>query len=324
LKGAWLRRLGRRALASEYLVLALSVAYFLVLLPWLPELAHPRNLANLFSRMLPLLLVAMGQTFVLIAGGIDLSVTAVIGLTSVLGASLMTADGGWMAGHAAAVPAGIALMLLTGALLGAANGAAVTGLRMPPFMVTLTSMMFLGGLAVWLTQSQRITGLPPAFLALGGKPACAFGLTLGAALFAHLLLSRSLFGRWLYAIGHNPRVAAISGVPVPTVTLAAYVLSGISGACAAILFTGRLETGSPVHGREILLDVIGATVIGGTSLFGGKGKILWTLYGVLFLTLVDASLNLMFLSDFAIRMVKGALILLAALIDALRHRYETA
>jgi ribose transport system permease protein len=133
-------------------------------------------------------------------------------------------------------------------------------------------------------------------------------------------LSRSLFGRWLYAVGHNARAANVSGVPVAGVVMGAYIASGLCAAVAAVIYTGQAEAGSPVLGQRILLDVIGATVLGGASLFGGKGKVLWTLWGVLFFKLIDNSLNLLNLSVFAITMVKGGVILGAAVLDAARQR----
>jgi ribose/xylose/arabinose/galactoside ABC-type transport system permease subunit len=138
---------------------------------------------------------------------------------------------------------------------------------------------------------------------------------------AHLVLQRTVYGRWLYAVGQNSTAALISGVPVVKVAFAPYVISGFCAGLASILLTGRLETGSPVLGREILLDIIGATVVGGTSLFGGRGKILWTFFGVLFLALLDNALNLLNLSHFSITIAKGTVILLAAVLDALRQRY---
>jgi ribose transport system permease protein len=205
--------------------------------------------------------------------------------------------------------------------VGAGNGFAVTKLRMPAFIVTLTTMMFFSGLAIWLTKSKNIAGLPSAFTSLGNGLWIALAIASALALLAHVLLSRSLFGRWLYAVGHNPRTAHVSGVPVDGVVIAAYVVSGFLAAAASVLYTARLETASPVLGQRILLDVIGATVIGGTSLFGGKGKVAWTICGVLFLTLLDNALNLRGLSHFSIMMVKGGVILFAALLDAMRNRF---
>jgi ribose/xylose/arabinose/galactoside ABC-type transport system permease subunit len=307
-----------RLLRSEYLVLLLCTVLFASLAPFTPGLASVGNVLNLLGNLLPLLVVAVGLTVVLITGGIDLSVTSTIALTSVAGAFVMNGDTGWLAGSPFAVPAAVALMLLLGGLVGAFNGFAVTALRMPAFIVTLTTMMFLSGLAIWLTKSKPIYSLPAAFTALGSRLWLALPLAAALAGFAHLMLTRSLFGRWLHAVGHNARTAHVSGVPVAGVTVAAYVVSGVFAAAASVLYTARLETGSPVLGQRLLLDVIGATVIGGTSLFGGKGKVLWTFFGVLFLTLLDNALNLLGLSHFTIMMLKGGVILLAALLDTWR------
>jgi ribose/xylose/arabinose/galactoside ABC-type transport system permease subunit len=310
------RRLLLGWILSEYLVLGLTALLFFALAPFTPGLISSSNLLNILGYLLPLLVVAIGMTLVMITGGIDLSVTSIIALTSVVGARLMTKDGG---GTPAAI--GVLVMLALGAGLGALNGAVITMLRLPAFIVTLASMMFLSGFAVWLTQSKNIYGLPGSFLALGQRLPIAFALTAALAVAAHLMLRRTVFGRWLYALGQNASAAHISGVPVRAMTFTAYVASGFCAALASVMLTGRLETGSPVLGREILLDIIGATVVGGTSLFGGKGKIAWTLFGVLFLTVLDNALNLLSLSQFSITMAKGAVILFAAVLDAVRNRF---
>jgi ribose/xylose/arabinose/galactoside ABC-type transport system permease subunit len=308
------------------MVLVLSVAYILALGPFVPGFASWENLGNVASNMIPLLVVAIGQTAVLIAGGIDLSATAIIALASVLGASIMSADGGLMAGSRIAVPVAVAAMIGVGLLTGLINGVAVARLRMPPFMVTLASMMIVGGLAVWYTRSQKIYDLPDAFLAIGqgslpgGLPVAVMVAGI-LCVGAQIALRHSLYGRWLYAVGMNARAAEISSVPVAQVVTAAYLASGACAAVGSILYTARLETGSPEMGQRILLDVIAAAVIGGTSLFGGRGKVTWTISGVLFITLIDNSLNLMNLSNFTILIVKGCVILLAALLDASRTRF---
>jgi ribose/xylose/arabinose/galactoside ABC-type transport system permease subunit len=310
----------RSVWASEHLVLGLSVAYFLILLPWVDGLAGGQNLVNLLFKMLPLLVGSLGQTCVLVAGGIDLSVSSIIGLSSVLGAMTVNVSHGWLGGQPWATAAGVFIMVATGMGVGLLNGTAVTLFSMPPFIVTLTSMMLVSGYAVWLTQSRSIGGLPPSFNALGGQLWLALPLTSALVLAIHVGLSRSLHGRWLYAVGQNSRTAHVSGVPVASVVLLSYLVSGLCAGVASVLYTGRLETGSPVLGQQILLDAIGAAVIGGTSLFGGRGKVLWTFYGVLFFVLIDNSLELKGCSHFTIMMVKGGVILLAALLDTQRHR----
>jgi ribose/xylose/arabinose/galactoside ABC-type transport system permease subunit len=124
----------------------------------------------------------------------------------------------------------------------------------------------------------------------------------------------------LYASGHNLRAAHVSGVPTGAVVLSAYVLAGVFAALASMLYTGQAETGSPVMAQRLLLEFVGATVLGGTSLFVGKGKVLWTVLGVLFIKLIDSSLNLLDLSYFTIMMVKGLVILFAAFLDAVRPK----
>lgn len=311
-------------LSPEYQVLILCLIWFLAAAPFTPGLLSSNNFSNIFSNMLPLLIVAAGQTVVLITGGIDLSATSTMAAASVAGALVMSCDQGLLGGSAWAFPAGFAMMLSTGALIGLINGAAIARLGMPPFIVTLTTMMFFSGLAVLMTRSKTVYNLPPAIVALGKGSVFFIPYALVAAAIVagalHILLARSLAGRRLYACGQNARAAEISGVPVASTITLAYGLSGVCAATAAVLYTGRLETGSPVLGQRMLLDIIGAAVIGGASLFGGRGKIVWTIYGVLFLTLIDNTLNLAGHSHFTIMMVKGAVILLAALLDVLRRR----
>jgi ribose/xylose/arabinose/galactoside ABC-type transport system permease subunit len=319
----------RRLLLSEYLVLWLGLAYFATVALFVPAIATPESLANILADMLPLLAVAIGQTFVLIVAGIDLSVTSIIAMASVVGASVMTGDGGYLGGSALAAPAAILVMLLVGALIGALNGLCVTRLGMPPFIVTLAGMMFFSGAALWYTTfhtaTSSIANLPRSFVAIGqgsaGPIPNSFWVVLALAVLAHVILTRTVLGQRLYAIGRNPKAAAVAGVPVARCMILAFMISGVCAAVSSILYTGRLETGTPILGERILLDVIGAVVIGGTSLFGGKGKVLWTVTGVLFLVLIDTSLKILGLSLFFVLAIKGGVILLAAVIDALRTRF---
>jgi ribose/xylose/arabinose/galactoside ABC-type transport system permease subunit len=358
-----LARLGRRLLLSEYFVLWLMIVYFLALLPFLPTLSNPANLANILSNVWPLLAVAVGQTFVLTIAGIDLSQGAVVGLTSVvLGmlvathaapeilsnasvwGTILTEQGGLFNGLALAVPFAIIAMLATGALVGLLNGIAVAYFRMPAFMVTLVAMIVFGAFALWLTQSENISDFPPGLVDLGKSRLVSIYLgvaaesrvlrrelypivtypmliSLALAVAAHFLLSRTTFGRHVFAIGLNRKAAEISGVPASRVIVLVFVISGFCAAVGSLLYSTRLETGMPSLGQgAFLLDVIGATVIGGISLFGGKAKIVWTFLGVLFFALLSNTLNLMNLSSFHIDMMKGAVILSAALLDAARRR----
>ena len=316
---AW--RFLKRAFLSDQLVLGLCLVYFAALAPFTPGFASWGNLQTVLAYALPILVVSVGLTLVLIIGGIDLSVTSIIALASVVGGKIMSGDEGWLAGHALAVPVAVLTMLVVGAGIGALNGWAVTVCRIPAFIATLTTMMFISGLAIWFTLSRKIGGLPAGFVMLGQKLWLAAAIAGIATWLAHLTLARTLYGKWLYAIGHNARAALVSGVPVARVTFFTYVASGLFAGLAAVLFTGALETGNPEMARDNLLDVVGAVVIGGTSLYGGKGRVFGTVFGVLFLALVDNSLNLLGLTFYTITMVKGGVILAAALTDALRNKF---
>lgn len=349
-----------RALLSDWFVLWLSLAYFVVLLPFLPTLSAPANLVNVLSNAWPLLVVALGQTFVMTVGGIDLSQGAVIGFTSTLGAALIATagapevlskapiwnlliseDGGILAGQ---LWLGLLAMLIAGALIGLVNGALVAWLSMPPFMVTLVALITVSAFGIWLTQSENISSLPESYVALGKGQLVSvyFGpklesqiprrqvydlvtyaalITVALAAALHFVLERTAFGRQVVAVGANRKAAEIAGVPVKRVIVLVFVISALCATVGSVLYSARLEAGRPTLGEgTFLLDVIGATVIGGTSLFGGKGKVLWTVFGVLFFVLLSNTLNLMNLSTFHIDMVKGGVILAAALLDVARTR----
>jgi len=316
----------KNILLSEYLVLIISILYFIIFSFIMPVFASPNNIMNIFLNMLPLLVLAIGQTFVLILGGIDLSIPSVVALTSVVGAQIMSTETGYLAGSPMAVPVAILVMLLIGMAIGGFNGLTVTKFHMPPFIVTLTMMLFLSGVALWFTKSAPIYGLPVAFTAIARGSLfyipTSFILVLIVTLLASFLLNKSVFGRKIYAIGTNAKSAYISGINVNKNIIWVYVFSGICAVIGSILLTGRLETGSPVLAQKMLLDIIGAVIIGGTSLSGGKGKILWTVYGVLFITIIDNSLNLLGISYFTIMMVKGLVIVFAAFVDSLRLRLK--
>ena len=323
------RGFAERLLMSEYLVLVLTAVYFLAMWTIVPEIAARDTLLDILAAMMPLLVVAIGQTFVLIVAGIDLSAPSIIAAASVVGASMMTGEGGFALATGVPILVGMLAFVAVGLLIGLFNGLCVTRLGMPPFIVTLTTMMFFSGFALFYTAALTDDGssfgdLPQRFVAIGQGTVGGVPYSLGVAgvvmLAAHLVLSRTVFGAWLYAIGRNPRAAAISGVPVRRATSWAFVISGLCAAIASVLYTGRLETGTPVLGQRILLDIVGAAVIGGVSLFGGKGRVTWTLYGVLFLSVVDKGLQLLGLNLASVFAIKGLVILTAAVLDALRHR----
>jgi len=244
---------------------------------------------------------------------------------SVASASLMTQfQPHW--GEPALTGLGIAACLGTGVAIGLFNGFCTAVLRIPSFIVTLAVLIGAGGAAVWfastVSDTISIGGLPEAFRHIGygtfaGIP-IALVLAVVVLAFIHFVLSRTVTGRRLYAIGHNAGAARISGVPVRRLTIAAFTASGFCAALAAVIYTSRIETGLPTLGNNMLLDIVGAAIIGGVSLFGGRGSILMVLVGVAFLSVLDKSLQLMGLSLFVVLAVKGCAILVAAIVDTRR------
>ncbi len=340
--GATVQAFLRRLLLSEFFILYLCVFFFLVLAPFIPVIATPYNLSNLLSNIWPLYAVAIGQTFVLIIAGIDLSQGAIISFTSVVGASLIATkvdpavfgqspiwgkllfeNGAVLANTPVGVPAALLVMLAIGLLIGFINGSIIAYARIPAFMVTLVTQIFFAALAIWFVKSENIISLPQGFTNIGADTdllSVSSLITVFLAVASQFALSRTIFGRWLYATGTNLRAAIVSGVPTKKVIVWTYMFSGFCAAVASILYSSRMEMGRPTLGAPLLLDIVGGAVIGGSSLAGGKGKVIWTLFGVLFLSLLGNALSLLNVPFFWIEIVKGSVILMAALIDVTRTR----
>jgi ribose/xylose/arabinose/galactoside ABC-type transport system permease subunit len=337
----------RKLLLSENFILYLSILYFVLLIPFIPLIASRTNLENLLSNIWPLFAVAIGQTFVLIIAGIDLSQGAIISITSVLGAmfiaekvdpnvfskspiwgTVLFENGAILSHTALGIPVAILVMLLVGVLIGFLNGSIIAFFKIPAFMVTLVSQMLFGALAIYIVKSENIINLPEFFEKIGtsgfGIISYSMILTVILAIIAQFILSRTVFGRWLYAVGINLRASVVSGIPTNRVIILAYTFSGFCAGFASVLYSSRMMMGRPTLGGPFLLDIIGGAVIGGSSLSGGKGKVIWTLYGVLFLQLLGNSLRLLNVSFFTTEIVKGAVILAAALIDVTRTRLLTS
>jgi ribose transport system permease protein len=288
------------ALLLECLLLSLSTDAFFT----------SANLGNVIRQNAFTAILAAGMTFVVLTAGIDLSVGSVVGLAGMVCAAIMAAGGGVVTG----VLGGVAVGIVTGML----NGAAVTMLRVPPFVVTLATMLIVRGAAYKLTDARTISGLPASFAALSSGVASA---TLMLAIFvvAWLLLVRTPFGRHVYAVGGNLEAAWLSGVRVGWIQFAVYTLSGLAAGIAGVLVASRLNAGYPRAGEFYELDAIAAVVVGGTSLFGGRGSIWGTLAGAFFIGVLNNGLNLFRVSPYDQLIVKGAVLLMAASLDRWRR-----
>jgi ribose transport system permease protein len=303
-------------------IIGVCLSYYLLMSVAVPGFFGVNNSWNLVYNFIPILILAVGQTFVILTAGIDLSIASIIAVCSVAGGYLMSDDTGLFGNPFTATMVGVVGMLAVGAAIGFINGLAVAKLKMPAFMVTLTTLMFFSGMAIWLTRSQSIYNLPALFVdapykTFLGLPSPVY-LGVLVVLVCYFLLNKTIWGAWIYSVGTNIKTSWISGVNISLVLISVYVINGLCASLGSLIYTARLETGSPVMGQNILLDVIGAVIIGGTSLFGGKGKLQWTAGGALLMTMLDNSLNLVGLSFFLIMMVKGAIIHLTALYNQQR------
>lgn len=286
------------------------------------------NLMNIVEQVSIIAIIAIGMTLVIISGGIDLSVGSVMALASVIVATIILKLGG--SGWVQTLNMWLACLVTIGlcSLIGAFTGVMVTRFQVPSFIVTLSLMMSCSGLAFIISENEKGYKLPipSPFMALGhgkllGVP---FTVLLMLALYglAHILLSRTVYGRHLYAVGGNERAALLSGIRVARVRTLAYVacaaLAGLGGIIPASIFS----TGDPLTGAQYELMVISAVVVGGTSLSGGEGKIASTLIGSLIIAVIRNAMNLAQLTDKKQMVVLGMVILGAVLIDRLKRGRE--
>ena len=300
------REFARRFGAVSGLILLCGLLWILT-----PYFLTVANLSNVMEQTAINAIVAVGMTYVIVSGGIDLSVGSLLALSGIVLASALKA--GWPGPAAGAAAVGV------GAAVGLINGAGVAFGRLPPFIMTLGMMSVARGAALLATDGRPVSGFSAGFRSLAtghlaGVPA-PIVLTLAIYLFAHLVLSRTRFGRYVYGIGGNEEASRLSGVPVRFHKTAVYGVSGAASAVAALLLTARLNTAQPIAGMNYELDAIAATVIGGTSLSGGEGSLGGTLIGALTMGVLRNGLNLLGVSSFLQQLVIGVVIIAAVLID---------
>ena len=262
-------------------------------------------------------LVALGQTLVLLVGGIDLSVGAGAGLSSIVGAIALTQWGvpPWLV---------IPVTMAFGFALGAINGVFVAWLRLNPFIVTLATWEIFAGLTLVITKGYPIRPLGESFTIYGkGEP---FGIPVPVLIFVAValvliwMLTQTRFGRNIFAVGGNRDAAILAGIPARRVEFVAFGLSGMLASIAGILFASRMDAAQPSVGEGWLMGAITAAILGGTSLRGGQGSIVGTVMGALLLTVLANGTVLMNVSGFWQRVIVGAVVLIAVLVDLLRRR----
>ena len=228
-----------------------------------------------------------------------------------------TLAAGFMFNEGLNVPLALFLAILSGVIFGCFNGFIVAKANIPPFIVTLAALSIARGISLLYTGGKPIYNLPRSFIAIGrgtvGGIPISFIITLAVFFAAQFILSRTKFGRYVYAIGGNEDAARLSGVTVDKIKILVYTISGFTAAIGGIILSARLASGQPTLGLGMELDAIAAVVLGGTSLFGGKGHVWGTLFGALFLTVLGNGLNLMGVSSFWQQVMKGAILLIAVM-----------
>lgn len=288
------------------------------------------NLINVARQISFEALIAFGMTLIIVTGGIDLSVGSVVALTSVIAAMTMEA-----VGHDAPVLAVIIGGLIgvsVGSGIGAVSGSIIARFSIPPFVVTLSAMLVARGIAFILCSGEPVYDLPSqlSFLGRGFVAESTIGRVLpfpvlvmlvGYVLGA-LLLSRSVIGRCVIAVGSNEEAARLAGIPIKRTKVFVYVVTGFLCGLAGVLHTGKLMAGDPKVGEMWELNVIAAVVVGGTSLLGGRGSMTGTLIGALIIGVMNNSLNLLQVEHFWQKVVLGGVILAAALIDSGLRRLD--
>jgi ribose transport system permease protein len=270
----------------------------------------PGNWVNILRQSSINLIIAIGMTYVILTAGIDLSVGAVLALSTVVTADLLQ--------RGIPILPTVILGLTLGGVLGLASGVLISRVKVPPFVATLGMMTVARGLALTYTQGRPITGLPELFRSIGTGylgPVPMPIIVAGIAFIAgYILLTRTRMGMNIYALGNNPVAAHYAGIATSNYTTFVYVLAGALAALAGMILVARLDSAQPTAGISYEFDAIAAVVVGGTSFAGGEGSLFGTLLGVLVISVLNNGLNLLNISSFYQPVVTGVVIALALLL----------
>ncbi|MDD4336139.1 MAG: ABC transporter permease [Firmicutes bacterium] len=313
-KGGSLRQVGRRIFRSELAVLAILLVMCAIMSIVSENFLTVSNLLNVLQRSAITGIVALGMTFVVLTGGIDLSVGGQVVLIGVVGALMMVNGKG--------IPMAVLTMLGMGIVVGALNGFNVSMLGLPPFIATLAMLNITKGLSLLISQGKTIFGLPDAYEVFGlgwwlGIPVPVWILGILTVL-AYVTLRYTAYGRRVYAVGSSPRAAWLSGIDVRKTVFSVYIVSGLLSGVTAVVLSSRLLSAPGTMGSGLELDAVAAVVIGGTSLMGGEGNVLGTIIGTVIIEVIANSLNLLSVSPFLQDVVKGLIILVALILDMWR------
>jgi inositol transport system permease protein len=316
------------AFIKKYAIIGILLL-FVILLAVLTQgsFLQGQNLINVIRQVSAIAIIATGMTFVIIIKGIDLSVGSIVAVAAVVSSSLaQTPEASVIMYPGLQLPVIVSILsgLAVGAMLGLINGALVAGFNIAPFIATLGMMTSARGLALIYSGGRPISRLQPGFNFIGQGdllfiPVPIWILAI-VAVAAHIVLNFTRFGRHTYALGGNEQAARVSGISLNKVKIAIFTLSGLLAGLAGMVLAARIGSGNPQLGTGIELDAITAAVIGGTSFNGGVGTIWGTIVGALIIGIINNGLDLMNVSPFMQQVVKGAIIVIAIIIDERKNR----
>jgi len=286
-----------------------------------PVFFNPLNILNVIRQVSIIGVIAVGMTFVILLGGIDLSVGSVVAFTGIIAAGFQVKWGG-------SLFLSIVIPLLVGGGIGFLNGFISTKGGLHPFIVTLGTMSIFRGATLLVAKGRPISGMSKSFRFIGagmiGPIPFPVILFLGSVIIAAIILRRTVFGRYIYAIGGNEEAALLSGIRVDRYKVSAFTILGFLSALSGLILTSRLNSGELVAGEGYELDVIASVVIGGTSMMGGEGGVYGTLIGALLIGVISNGLNLLGVQPYWQMIVRGSIIILAVLMDKMKRRFRTA
>ena len=286
-----------------------------------PVFFNPLNILNVIRQVSIIGVIAVGMTFVILLGGIDLSVGSVVAFTGIIAAGFQVKWGG-------SLFLSIFIPLLVGGGIGFLNGFISTKGGLHPFIVTLGTMSIFRGATLLVAKGRPISGMSKSFRFIGagmiGPIPFPVILFLGSVIIAAIILRRTVFGRYIYAIGGNEEAALLSGIRVDRYKVSAFTILGFLSALSGLILTSRLNSGELVAGEGYELDVIASVVIGGTSMMGGEGGVYGTLIGALLIGVISNGLNLLGVQPYWQMIVRGSIIILAVLMDKMKRRFRTA
>jgi ribose/xylose/arabinose/galactoside ABC-type transport system permease subunit len=309
----------RRFVSTELILILIIAGIVLAMSIFTDTFISSYNITNIFRQAAIIGIIAISSTFVIISGGIDLSVGSITGLSAMLAAVLMSSD---RAGLPIWIAVGVSI--LVGSIVGLYHGFIIYDFKLPPFIATLGSMFVLRGVVKMVSDAQTISGLPSEFTDLARGD--LFGIPwlvviwLIVILVAAFVMKQTQFGRNIFVLGSSQEVARLSGIRMRLNVYGVYVVAAFLCALAGVMLTARLSSAIPTGGTGYELDAIAAAVIGGASLSGAKGSMLGTVLGTLLMALiVNAGVHLM-IDPFVMEIVTGALLTVAVVIDQLRQR----